>query len=597
MLPSHLRVFISSVMADAYLAEERGIVREAIESLELTTPWTFESSSARPAPPGGVTLQAVGESDMLVLIVANRHTPPVQAELDEARRLEKPILAFVERLGDTEASAERREVVKWLSERVTYKEFEGRENLEQEVLRAIRTELIEGYRKRYEGRLTEADIPKLVALEPYPGLIVRTAEKEDVEGVENALMELKQWYPDIEEWIAPRVSEIGSDKGKDIRVAEVAGDIGAVAILRDKVGGVRKFATLYVRPTAQGGAIGPHLVREEVVRAAKAGVRKAYVTCAGEITDRLMPILEQSGFVPEGVSRGRYREGSAEWVLGKTFVHDHIAQSDFVEFVKNRIIIEAGGEILIDRGDIFKARIPRYSLTGSEGNTVWYAISMIPDPENDYARHRAELGDRPWKMVSIAGRPADTSHPLHEAENWIDGADIYRMFYPVTLETPDTRSIVVTILPQWADAIIPFSRTPSLFVPTRLQIRTDNVYYRTPDRYGALRRGSRLFFYVSDPEQSIRGSAIITSVFVGSPESCFELYGSKGIYSYSELEEIAKKHGQVLAISFDWYEEFESPVTLSQLRNFIPTYNPQSASVLQADQAQHLLRMASRGGI
>ena len=595
MLPSHLRVFISSVMADAYLAEERGIVREAIESLELTTPWTFESSSARPAPPGGVTRQAVGESDMLVLIVANRHTPPVQAELDEARRLEKPILAFVERLGDTEASAERHEVVKWLSERVTYKEFEGRENLEQEVLRAIRTELIEGYRKRYEGRLTQADIPKLVPLEPYPGLIVRMAEEKDATGIEDALMELKQWYPDIGEWITKRMTEIGSNE--NIRVAQVGGDIGAVAILRDKGSNVRKFATLYVRPTAQGGAIGPHLVRQEVIRAAKARVRKAYVTCADEIMDRLMPILGQSGFVPEGVSRGRYRGGSAEWVLGKTFVYDNIAQSDFVEFVKSRIIIEAGGEILDDQGDIFEARIPRYSVTGSEGNTTWYAVSTIPEPEKDYARHRVEFGERPWMMVSTAGRPADISHSLHEAETWIDGADIHRLFYPVVLETMND-SLIVTIRPQFANALIPSSKTPSMLDPTRLQIRTDNVYYRTPDRYDTLRRGSRLFFYVSEPDQAIRGSAIITAIHIGNPESCFERYGNKGIYDYAELEKIAENHnGQVLAISFDWYEEFEIPINRSQLQNFISNYNPQNAYVLHDDQARQILRMASRGGI
>lgn len=594
MLPSDLRVFISSVMADAYLAEERRVVREAIEALELTTPWTFEFSSARPAPPGDVTLRAVGESDMLVLIVTNRHTPPVQAELDEAHRLEKPILAFVERLGDTEASAERRGVVKWLSERVTYKEFEGLENLEQEVLRAIRTELIEGYRKRYEGRLTPADIPKLVPLEPYPGLIVRMAEEKDAAGVEDALMELKQWYPDIGEWITERMTEIGGSE--NIRVAEVGGDIGAVAILRDKGPGVRKFATLYVRPTAQGGAIGPHLVRQEVMRAAKAGVSKAYVTCADEIMDRLMPILGQSGFVPEGVSRGRYREGSAEWVLGKTFVHENIAQSDFVGFVKNRIIIEAGGEIIDDRGDIFEARIPRYSLTGSEGNTAWYAVSTSPDPENDYARHRAEFRERPWMLVSIAGRPADISHPLHEAENWIDGSDIHRLFYPVVLETIND-SLIVTIRQQFANALIPSSKTPSMLDPTRLQIRTDNVYYRAPDRYDSLRRGSRLFFYVSEPEQAIRGSAVITAIHVGNPESCFELYGNKGIYSYRELEQIAENHGQVLAISFDWYEEFENPVNRSQLQNFIPNYNPQNAYVLHDTQSRHLLRMATRVGV
>lgn len=596
MQPSHLRVFISSVMADDYLAAEREVVREAIEALELTTPWAFEFSSARPDPPGDVTLEAVGESDMLVLIVMNRHTTPVQAELDEAHRLEKPILAFVGRLGNAGASAERHEVVKWLSERVTYREFEGHKNLQQEVLRAIRDELIKGYRrKRYEGRITRDEIPKLIP-ESYPGLIVRTAAKKDVTSVREALMELKQWYPDIEEWIVERMDEIGSDE--NIRVAEVGGDIGAVAILRNKGSNVRKFATLYVRPTAQGGAIGPHLVRQEVMRAAKAGMHKAYVTCADEIMGRLMPILEQSGFVPEGVSRGRYREGIAEWVLGKTFVHQKIGPSTFVEFVKKRMITEAGGEILRDRGNVFEARVPRYPLTGTQGNSTWYAVSTIADPESDYPGYRADFGDHPWKMVSIAGRPANISDPLHEAENWTDGADIYKLFYPVVLEIPNDHSIIVTIRPHFANELIPLSKTPSLLEPTRRQIRTDNVYYRAPDRYQDLRRGSRLFFYVSEPERSIRGSAVITGIHVGSPESCFERYESKGIYNYNDLEMIAaNNNGQVLAISFDWYEEFENPVSLSRLQESIPNYTPQSAHVLRANQARHLIGMTSPGRI
>lgn len=596
MQPSHLQVFISSVMADGYLVAEREVVCEAIKALELTAPWAFEFSSARPDPPGDVTLEAVGKSDMLVLIVMNRHTPPVQAELDEAHRLEKPILAFVGRLGNAGASAERHEVVKWLSERVTYREFEGLGNLHQEVLRAIRGELIKGYRrKRYEGRITHDEIPKLIP-ESYPGLIVRTAEKKDVTSVGEALMELKQWYPDIEEWIVERMGEIGSDE--NIRVAEVGGDIGAVAILRNKGSNVRKFATLYVRPTAQGGAIGPHLVRQEVMRAAKAGVHKAYVTCADEIMGRLMPILEQSGFVPEGVSRGRYREGSAEWVLGKTFAHEKVDQSNFIEFIKKRIITEAGGEILRDRGNVFEARLPRYPLTGAEGNSTWYAVSTRADPENDYPKYQEELSDHPWRMVSIAGRPANTSHALHEVENWADGADIYRLFYPVAMETPNDHSLIITIQARYADALIPLSKAPSMLPPTRLQIRTDNVYYRAPDRYRGLRRGSRLFFYVSEPEHSIRGSAVITGIHIGNPESCFERYESKGIYNYSDLEMIAaNNNGRVLAISFDWYEEFEIPVNLSQLKDFISNYNPQAAYELRDTQSRQLLRMASRVGV
>lgn len=122
-------------------------------------------------------------------------------------------------------------------------------------------------------------------------------------------------------------------------------------------------------------------------------------------------------------------------------------------------------------------------------------------------------------------------------------------------------------------------------------VAADNVYYRTPDRYQELRRGSHLFFYVSEPEQAIRGSALITDIFVGDPESCFSRYGTKGLFDYNRLEQIAAAHdGKVLAIAFDWYREFNREVTLPRLRRAISNYNPQSAFLLDAGQAATILR-------
>ena len=588
-------------MSGGYLEEERKVVREAVQSLELTAPWVFEFSPASPAPPGSVALKAVGASDMLLLIVSNKHTQPVQDELDEAARLEKPILAFVERMSEEEGSSERQEVIAWLSERVTYKEFSGTEGLGREVLRAIRTELVEGYRERYRGRITDQDIPKLAVREMYPGLVVRTAEQRDADGIEQSLLELKQWYPDIEEWVAKRIAEIGDiDKGEAIRVAEVEGEIGAVAILRDKGNDVRKFATLYVRPTAQGGAIGPHLVREEIMRAAADGVRKAYVTCADEIANRLMPILEQNGFTPEGVSRGRYRDGAAEWVLGKTFIHDEIGPADFGDFVRERIITEAGGEIADDQGDVFTTRLPRLGLAGGQSpELTQYAISTSARPEEDYEAYRRRFEGKRWVFVSLAGRPADVSHELHAVHNWIDAADLAARFFPVSLNSPGQRSLIVTIQPHYADALIPSRQTPSMLDPTRLQVRTDNVYYRTPDRYEDLRRGSRVLFYVSESGDgvrgNIRGSGMVTDVFVGDPEACFERYNAKGILDYHDLEEIARNHhGKVLALSFDWYREFTSHVSLRRLTNMLPKYIPQAAYLLSPEETQEILREGAR---
>ncbi|MCY3645461.1 MAG: DUF4062 domain-containing protein [Chloroflexi bacterium] len=594
MAEPHIRIFVSSVMTQGYLSNERNAACEAIESLKLTVPWDFAREPAQAATPGAAALQELALSDIVVLILGNRHTPPVQEELDEAERLGKPILAFVERVPSSDESSERQGVVAWLRDRVKYQEFLGLEQLKREVVAAVRKELVDGYRSRYRDRLKPDDIRELTHVQSTPGLLVRQAKASDRDAVRETLMELEQWYPDIRQWVEERLESI--DEADDIRVAEMDGEIGAVVVVRSKSDDIRKFATLYVRPTARGAAIGPHIVREEVLRAAEEGVRKAYVTCADEIADRLVPILAQSGFTPEGVSRGRYRDGAAEWVLGKNFVYGEVTPSDFLDFVKTRMVTEAGGEIVEDQGNVFSARLPRLGLAGSaRPELIWYVVSSGDRPEEDYVAYKGRFEQQSWTFVSLGGRPADVSHELHEAEAWMDAADLSSQFYPVELASHGQRSLIVTIRPEFAQELIPSSRAPSMLPPTRLQVRPDNVYYRAPDRYQELRRGSRLFFYVSDPEQRIRGSAGITDVFVGNPEDCFARYGTRGLYDYQRLEDIAQNHdGKVLAIAFDWYREFTAGVNLPRLRSIIPNYNPQSAYLASAEYASAILREGFR---
>ena len=593
-MAEQLRVFVSSVMTSGYLAEERERTRDAIRSLRLTVPWDFAEAPAESASPIEVALREVERSDIFVLLVSNMHTEPVAAELNEAERTGKPILVFVEKLSRANESSDRRELLNQLAHH-KYGEFDGLDELEREVREAIIRELVEGYR-RYQSRLSREDIRTLVGSGPEqvaspPSLAVRPAAEEDREAIRETLMDLAQWYPSIDGWI----ERIGLDQ--HVRVVDVGGTIAAIAVARDKDGDVRKLATLYVRPTGQGEAVGPHLVREEIRRAKDDGIRKAYVTCADEIAERLKPILEQNGFVVEGASPGRYRAGSAEWVLGKTFVYGEIARDDFPAFVKTRLITEVGGVIEEDGGAVFTARLPRFPISGGlDGEPTRFVISTGPEPESEYAQYQEQFSDHHWRFVSMFGRPADTSHPFHGAANWIDGADLSARFYPAELDTRGQDSLVVTIRPAYANALIPYSRAPSLLPPTRLQLRPDNVYYRTPNQYQALRRGSRLLFYVSEPEQAVRGWGTITSVHVGTPEDCFARYGTRGVFDYGDLERIANNNdGNVLAIAFDWYDEFNNRVRLHEVQRIVSGYNPVTARSIQSDEARQIIDRGSRG--
>ena len=597
-MPDSLRVFVSSVMTDGYLATERARVRRAVDSLEAATSWTFENQPAETIAPLDVALREVRRCDIFVLLVSNAHSPAVQAELDEAERSNKPVLAFVEKLAGDDEAPDRTALLRRLA-RHKYREFKDLDELELEVGAALVQELVAGYRDR---NLPEAGIPALVQEEvrlrdAFPRLAVRPATSADRDAVLAALMELEPWYPGIGEWARARADDLDADSS--VRVAGIDGRVDAISIARDKGAGVRKLATLYVRPTGRGEALGPHLVREEVLQARDDGIRKLYVTCADEIADTLIPVLVSSGFAVEGASPGRYRPGSSEWVLGKTLVFGEVPPGVFTSFVRERLIVEAGGAIEPVDGapEVFDARLPRLSVaSGSDAGPIRFVVSISAKPETEYERYADEFRDRPWRFVSICGRPAHTTHPLHDSPNWTDGADIAASLYPVRLEAPGQRSLIVTIRPEYANALIPDSRTPSLLSPTRLQLRPDNVFYRAPDRYGDLRRGSRILFYVSDPERALRGWGVITSVHVGTPSDCFARYGTRGVFDYGDLTRIADHgNGNVLAIAFDWYEEFKRRIGLRELQRIIPSYTPQTARVLGPQDARTIQDRGSDG--
>ena len=584
-----LRVFISSVMTDDYLHDERQTVRQAIRALPVTVPWDFAAAPAEPSSPMEVALREVARCDMFVILVDDKHSQPVQAELDAALSANKPIFGFVRRLDSGTGSKERLRILSQLSTR-KYAEFTSLHDLEHEITTAISEELIRGYRDRYNSHLSTSDINNLIGTEnirglPTPGSALQPATSSDKDGIYALLTELTQWYPHIATWIPKALDNLS-----DIRLIKMDNSIAGIAIARDKEPGVRKYSTLYVTANSRGTAIGPRLVREEVRSAAGTHIRKAFVTFAAELAPRIQPVLAQSGFVVEGLSSARYRPGSGEWVMGKTFVYESIDTGSFQRFVKDHLIDELGGSIVHDSPLKLTALIPSISLSGTTHlRTVDYYVSHSSNPYEEFSQLKStELGDE-WVFVSMLGRPADTTDAFHTCPEWIDGVDLESRFYPLTLIKPEHDSIVVAIKPSYANQLIPLSSQPQLLPPSRLQLRPDNVYYRTADRYRTLVRGSRVFFYVTEPESAIRGSAIVTGYTVGTPEDCFARYGSRGVFSYDDLVERAGDAGRVLAISFDWYDEFPRPIPLSTIQKVHPTFNPITANVVDGSVTRALL--------
>lgn len=91
------KVFISSILNPAIedLRPERMAVREIVESFPFLKAWAFEASPASSENLDQSYLRHVEECDAFVIIFGARVTPPVNAEWLRAKKLKKPILAFV----------------------------------------------------------------------------------------------------------------------------------------------------------------------------------------------------------------------------------------------------------------------------------------------------------------------------------------------------------------------------------------------------------------------------------------------------------------------------------------------------------------------
>ena len=122
-----------------------------------------------------------------------------------------------------------------------------------------------------------------------------------------------------------------------------------------------------------------------------------------------------------------------------------------------------------------------------QSQTITLVLSTSPTPESHYLHWEGELRGQQWLFLSLYARPADLEHWSNQKENWLDGEDLSAMFFPVSLVAREQSSLICTIQASYATVILSYQR-PQLLSPSRLQVRPDNVFYRTPNRYSGLRR-------------------------------------------------------------------------------------------------------------
>jgi ribosomal protein S18 acetylase RimI-like enzyme len=591
-----LLVFISSVMRKELedLQAERDACVGAIESLPLTRSWAFEHSTASPDPARSTYIAKVDACDIFLIILGVEITDPVEDEYDRAVEKGKRRLVFLKRT--TEKS---QRLAKWIEERqdITYVYFGDAQELADKVRAAVINELIRGYRV---FNLKDKDYESIVGtIRSAPvTFLVRTIEPKELVEVTSTFPELQELYPEFETWTQKKRVEIAEGKAEAC-VASYGEENAGFALTTDKdpAHKVRKISTLYIKPRYQHQGIGPRLLFGLLERAAQEGVEKLYVTVSEERRQQLEALLHQYGFFVEGVSGRRYRAGSCEWVWAKRLLHGRLRRAQLHKFVQHYMFEERG--FLIQRlGSGMFMALPRYGALGQASElkaAILVATASGEDPERQYRAACSKAGELGLRLFFVSIEPLPS---MDGYGTCFDSLDLEARFFPLYVER-DAEGLIVPIQEENVQRLIPLSDRPQFLAPTRVQLRTDNVYYRYPSVFSGLKRGSPLFFYETQRGQGrsrLIGEGKLLEYAIAEPQDLLARYGNLGVYTLEDVRGCVSKRGQhngkALALQFDWYRELAEPLPRERIHHILPNFDPRTARRLGPIDILELRRVA-----
>lgn len=579
-----LLVFVSSAQTE--FAQERQACVEAVQSLVLTRPWAFEYASASADSADASYLKKVDECDIFVLLVGRDLPRPVRQEWERALSNGKRRLVFLKE-GRREPPAEA-----WVRRLdVKYGRFSSSLDLREQLVRALVDELIKGYR---EFRLRDSDYDALATglKSVQVGFSVRTISASDLTDLPVSLPNLVELYPTVHDWLGQKRVELAHGQAEGL-VATYGVETAGLAITSNKEPGVRKVSTLAILPRFQGLGVGARLLYEVIAKAVRDGVEKLYLTVSDERALELEGLLERYGFYLEGISAGRYRSGSFESVWSKRLIHGLLLTKDLKRFVRRYLFRERGFDIR----DLDESSFVATERTGALGRSVGprpaYLVSVATTDEEqtlDLMRKKAMSVGLPLIFVGL-----NVPTEANNQEIFIDATDLEIGFFPLFVQR-HIGGLIVPIQERFACNLIPDTQRLPLLPPDKVQLRTDNVYYRYPNMYHDLMKGAALFFYETERHGASRllGEAKLLEWSVDEPRELFAKFGSIGVYSLDSVSDLVAPRGadkgKALAIKFDWYREADRKLTYREVKKVFDSYDPTTARRLDDETILELRR-------
>ncbi len=361
-------------------------------------------------------------------------------------------------------------------------------------------------------------------------LVVRAARQDDADALAELMAPIAHLYPNFDAWRARALGE------KMCFVVELGDKIVGVSVWSPKDKRVVKLSTFFVSDDSRGQGIGPHLLYHQLRLWVADRYAKVVVTLSEQMK-YLLPFFIGYGFRIEGTSPRRYAEDDTEMVLAKHLYYQTVDAAGLEEF-----LLHLEQRLCNPAGDA----------------SSWFISPRRVRLHRDPSRRRIEV------------RAAEDETELLRA---LSIRELEDLVYPARLGLADRRAFLVPIRPTWADRMLQLPAVQQeLFQrePTKLLLRTDNVYYCSP-RYGpAALTGEHILFYLSQVDKVIGGAARVLECEIASPDELFLRFGDLGIYGLENIREHMAKSGEqkgcAMAMRFGWWLPFPKPVALAQLR-------------------------------
>jgi len=148
---------------------------------------------------------------------------------------------------------------------------------------------------------------------------------------------------------------------------------------------------------------------------------------------------------------------------------------------------------------------------------------------------------------------------------------VERACWPLKIRGASATSFIVPIRPHWASQLFDAELAGRDLFGARFEtaLALENVYYSSSTI--AIPEGSRILWYVSDTEQSIRAASIALGTTSASAKMLFRQFSRLGIYGWADLMKQARgdPDRQLLAYRFAYTERLARPVPWTQVQTIL----------------------------